>query len=648
MSRNKPRSPLPRHRSRNVAASIRMAEIFKAIGEMVPVAGSFIKGIAETAKLLLEDMEQFKTNKEDIEALASEIIDIVKVIRDAGIQVSALPEGMKYAAGLQTACLEFQELFLSDLSMQLNEMKRNKGGIRGRVVDFLASRDVKEGIKRQRELVDKARDSFSMQLLLSLFQVAVNSDTTISRMNEEISLLRSTILTSAPPTVGAINNVGAGETVQMTRRYYRMPGGIDLVEGFQKMDVRVRSSRDASATSVPALAEWLYKLQLRFIFFWWYIRFQWSFSLRFEISPTMISHRGRQTWAVIIGIDAYPFSPLRGCVSDALAMGRYLVDDLHVPADHIQYLLGTNFQHRAAPNNFSISFGFDSVVKFPHEGVSKPTCANIIQALLILSTNPDIRHGDNIIIYFAGHGTAYRRADYFPEGTLDALGHSNALCPIDRGLQHTASDTPVPDISDFEINVILTEISRKKGHHITIILDCAYSSSITRGYGIDLETCSKVSPRSSSIPGSHSASMTKDSLSRNGVRCIAPLPSSSFLDVFRAAEETFKHFVGYQLDTSTRFRSNMDSHVVLAACQNYELAEEGEQDSGFNGFNGIFTGALISAFKSVDLNDKSISYYKLIESLSRTDTQHPVIAGRHMKSRLWFQVWTYILYMYES
>ncbi len=44
--------------------------------------------------------------------LAGEIIEIVKIIRDAGIQVSAMSEGFKYAAGLRTAYLEFQESVL--------------------------------------------------------------------------------------------------------------------------------------------------------------------------------------------------------------------------------------------------------------------------------------------------------------------------------------------------------------------------------------------------------------------------------------------------------------------------------------------------------------------------------------------------------
>ncbi len=87
----------------------------------------------------------------------------------------------------------------------------------------------------------------------------------------------------------------------------------------------------------------------------------------------------------------------------------------------------------------------------------------------------------------------------------------------------------------------------------------------------------------------------------------------------------------------------MDSHVVLAACTEYEYAKEVEGDSRFN---GVFTQALISALKLADLNDESMTYYKLIKALLQSATHHPVIAEKHMKSRLWFQVWPYFLSMY--
>ncbi|PBK65121.1 hypothetical protein ARMSODRAFT_978536 [Armillaria solidipes] len=36
-------------------------------------------------------------------------------------------------------------------------------------------------------------------------------------------------------------------------------------------------------------------------------------------------------WAVLIGINGYPYYPLHGCVSDAKSMEKYLIEDLGVP-----------------------------------------------------------------------------------------------------------------------------------------------------------------------------------------------------------------------------------------------------------------------------------------------------------------------------
>ncbi|KAK0452853.1 peptidase C14, caspase domain-containing protein, partial [Desarmillaria tabescens] len=163
----------------------------------------------------------------------------------------------------------------------------------------------------------------------------------------------------------------------------------------------------------------------------------------------------RQFWAVLIGIDAYPTTPLRGCVSDAREMAKYLIGDLGVPEDHIQYLLG---------NDSSI-----------------PTRDNIIKTLLGLSTDDRIRKGDNIIIYFAGKGSIYLNRDYFPKGTLEWYGSNIALCPVDRTTPHDNGVGVIPDISDREINIILSEIAGTKGCHITVILDCCHSSGATRG-----------------------------------------------------------------------------------------------------------------------------------------------------------------------
>ncbi|KAK0186887.1 caspase domain-containing protein, partial [Armillaria mellea] len=151
-------------------------------------------------------------------------------------------------------------------------------------------------------------------------------------------------------------------------------------------------------------------------------------------------------WAVLIGINAYHSSPLRGCVSDVEKMEEFLTKDLGVSKDHIQRLLN----------------------------VTSPTRENIINTLLDLSTNSKILHGDNIIIHFSGHGSSYDLSSIYKPDAISAVGSIEALCPMDRTASSTDSSLIrcIPDISDREINIILAEISRTKGNHITLILDC--------------------------------------------------------------------------------------------------------------------------------------------------------------------------------
>ncbi|KAK0219275.1 peptidase C14, caspase domain-containing protein, partial [Armillaria nabsnona] len=153
-------------------------------------------------------------------------------------------------------------------------------------------------------------------------------------------------------------------------------------------------------------------------------------------------------WAVLIGINEYASYPLRGCVPDARLMEKYLTEDLRVPRDRIQLLLDSTE---------------DASLIVP----IYPSRAHIIDALLSLITNPEIEYGDNIIIYYSGHGSYYpyhTEEDEEPE-------YIETLCPIDRDM-HGEDDKPVPDISDRELNTILTLISQAKGNRITLILDC--------------------------------------------------------------------------------------------------------------------------------------------------------------------------------
>ncbi|KAK0217307.1 hypothetical protein IW262DRAFT_1509118, partial [Armillaria fumosa] len=153
---------------------------------------------------------------------------------------------------------------------------------------------------------------------------------------------------------------------------------------------------------------------------------------------------GNRFWAVLIGINGYSSSPVRGCVADVEKMKDFLTGDLWVPEDHIRCLVSRQPSAR-------------SIGTASHLGS--------------LSVDPRIQHGDNIIIYFSGHGSSYFCSDYYRTDGVESNGSIEAICPVDRASRDSPHGS-IPDISDREFNTILAEISRTKGRRITCILDC--------------------------------------------------------------------------------------------------------------------------------------------------------------------------------
>ncbi|PBK82716.1 hypothetical protein ARMGADRAFT_946044, partial [Armillaria gallica] len=171
--------------------------------------------------------------------------------------------------------------------------------------------------------------------------------------------------------------------------------------------------------------------------------------------------------AILIGIDCYLSSPLHGCVSDAIAMEKYLLEVLEVPRNRIQTFHGPKVHISDVSTLLN--------------------CANIVRTLLSLVRNPEIDTNDIIIIYCSGHGSCYQCSEYYfdkdsPSKTVSIAGTGSieTLYPMDRDMLDENGVT-IPDISDREFNSILTQISHSKGHQITVILDCCHTGSITQG-----------------------------------------------------------------------------------------------------------------------------------------------------------------------
>ncbi len=117
----------------------------------------------------------------------------------------------------------------------------------------------------------------------------------------------------------------------------------------------------------------------------------------------------------------------------------YPTADLGIPGEHIQLL-------------------FD-VPELKTPKIIYPSRVNIIAMLVSLINNPEIKEGDNIIIYYTGHGSSYECSEYDDVGEISftSSGYIKVLCPIDRNTD--ANGNTVPEISDWEFNTILNGLS---------------------------------------------------------------------------------------------------------------------------------------------------------------------------------------------
>ncbi|PPQ81751.1 hypothetical protein CVT26_007399 [Gymnopilus dilepis] len=291
-----------------------------------------------------------------------------------------------------------------------------------------------------------------------------------------------------------------------------------------------------------------------------------------------IMAKSSRIWALIIGNNHYsnPQQLLQGCHDDAQEMKHYLQDYLCVPSDHIQLVLDARRKQ-------------------------------MVDALYALRDNALIHFGDNILFYFAGHGSTYDAADHF-QTDLGKLGSIEALCPSDRM-------SSVPDISDRELNHILREIRSAKGPNITVILDCCYSGGAVR----DTTICGRA-------------------------RFIPPLPAcaepqcSALTLMLEAADSDPRRAKSLpSIAQSETWDADVSSFVLLAACQEYQRAEEFEDKKSQHGprQRGLFTCALLKILESKEAD--GATFESIIHSIGQlSHTQKPAIVGTRKNSRLWF------------
>ncbi|MDX3698100.1 caspase family protein [Streptomyces europaeiscabiei] len=146
----------------------------------------------------------------------------------------------------------------------------------------------------------------------------------------------------------------------------------------------------------------------------------------------------RTVYALFVGIDAYPVSPLTGCVNDVAAAEQWLWGQPGVRPNVLRL-------RDAQATRSALIDGIDN-----HLGHSGP--------------------GDTALLWFSGHGSERPTDDPFAP-----TGHSQALVCHD-----SLTKGGQPLLQDSELGVMLDRIARK-GVHVLAVLDCCHAGGATRG-----------------------------------------------------------------------------------------------------------------------------------------------------------------------
>jgi len=234
----------------------------------------------------------------------------------------------------------------------------------------------------------------------------------------------------------------------------------------------------------------------------------------------MEQHAIATHYAILIGINAYPESPMKGCVRDVQEIKKHL-EKMPNPV-HIQM--------------FTASPTEDSYSSRPAEDPELwPTYDNVTSSLKKMTSLA--KPGDFVYIHYSGHGT-----------TITPSGESSNRSTRDLALVllEVTDRTNMRYLRGLELAYLLRDIV-EKSLTVTLVLDCCFSGSVVR----------------------------KDSLVRylgyNPKIDVAypPNPSQSLSPKAKASRPAYR-------DASMRpnWLVNPDGYIILTACGPTEIAKE--------------------------------------------------------------------------
>ncbi|KIK62678.1 hypothetical protein GYMLUDRAFT_72462 [Collybiopsis luxurians FD-317 M1] len=265
--------------------------------------------------------------------------------------------------------------------------------------------------------------------------------------------------------------------------------------------------------------------------------------------------------ALIIGIDDYQYvTHLSGAVNDAKAVKKFVEEKLGAQG-RVEMLLNDQAKR-----------------------------IDIIRSLKSLA-HPVAEEdkGRPILIFYAGHG-----GENAPPKGWEAGGPTQKVQniiawdtkvevdgPNSEKITFEDNNYPIPDRT---LGALIDQIAEARGNNITVIFDCCHSGSGTRH------------ARSGNV---------------RMVNVTIQIPHTLDQDIWAP------HSRGGEVPDFFR-RQGMRSHVLLAACNQEQVAMERKLD---NKHRGVFTSALLTALEAELPHLSNVTYRELIKKIQRLDDQ---------------------------
>lgn len=255
-----------------------------------------------------------------------------------------------------------------------------------------------------------------------------------------------------------------------------------------------------------------------------------------DSQPQTVTH-----YAILIGIDDYPGSPLKGCVRDVQEVKERLESTLH-NAVRTQMITTSR-------NDGELSELADAPVLWP-------TYDNVV--LAFERSTSLARAGDFIYIHFSGHGT--RKP---PSGEFSNTPTGDVALALLTGREQTQ----VTYLWGFDLARLLKDMV-DKGLVVTVVLDCCFSGSVYRddeGAGTRF------------LPFDHEVGMRHLPRSQNN---LLASEGSAYRDA----------------SALPNWLMNPDRYAILTACGPHEVARELEINGYRRGFMSYFLLEAITSF----------------------------------------------------